>query len=85
MQPHTKVYFKYFGYGIDDKILCEVCQSKEFTSVANDLHHIRGRGKGKDVIENLIALCRECHNQAHSNKLSKEYLTETHKRNLESF
>jgi 5-methylcytosine-specific restriction endonuclease McrA len=29
---------------------------------------------GKDVIENLIALCRECHVKAHSSKLSKDYL-----------
>jgi 5-methylcytosine-specific restriction endonuclease McrA len=69
MQQHTKNYYKAFGYGIDDVILCEVCGAK-----AVDIHHICGRGKGKDELWNLIALCRECHNKAHANLISKEYL-----------
>tara|TARA_R110002020_G_scaffold183360_6_gene379656 strand:- start:1095 stop:1334 length:240 start_codon:yes stop_codon:yes gene_type:complete len=63
MKKHIKIYFKYFNYGIDDVILCEACEA-----VAVDIHHINGRGKGKDVIENLVALCRACHNFAHSDK-----------------
>ena len=58
--PHTKVYMKHFGYGIDDVVLCEVCGVK-----AVDIHHINGRGKGMDVISNLMALCRDHHNSAH--------------------
>lgn len=61
MTPHCKVYFKHFGYTIADFIPCELCNSKSV-----DLHHIHGRGKGRDVIENIIALCRSCHNLAHS-------------------
>ena len=67
MKAHTRVYMDYFDYGIDDVILCEVCGHK-----AVDIHHIDGRGKGKDVIENLMALCRKCHNAAHG--LEKTYL-----------
>jgi len=50
----------YFGYCIDDFIPCEVCGRR-----ANDIHHIHARGMGgsksKDFIENLMAVCRECH------------------------
>ena len=61
MQPHVKIYMKYFCYGIDDVIPCEMCGRK-----AVDIHHIQGRGKDKDVISNLMALCRSCHLKAHT-------------------
>lgn len=64
MKPHTKTYMKYYNYGIDDVILCENCGA-----VAVDIHHIERRGMGgskkKDWIDNLIALCRSCHTEAH--------------------
>lgn len=60
MQKHTRVYMKYFDLGEQDIIPCEACSRP-----AQDIHHIDGRGKGKDVIENLIALCRKCHERAH--------------------
>lgn len=47
MKNYTAIYFKYFGFGIDDVVPCEVC------------------GKGKDVISNLQALCRDHHKAAH--------------------
>ena len=34
MQKHTKVYFDFFDYGMDDFIPCEMCGSK-----ATDIHH----------------------------------------------
>ena len=67
MTLHCRIYFKHFGYGIDSFIPCEVCGKK-----AVDIHHIHGRGKGKDVIENLMAVCRECHDKCHGN--AKTYL-----------
>jgi len=81
MQKHTKVYFRYFDYGEQDMIPCEICGAR-----AVDIHYITGRGKGKDVIENLIALCREHHNVAHkiNNKYTQAYLSEIHKRKLKS-
>lgn len=69
MTRHVRIYMDYFGYGEQDVILCEVCGQR-----AVDIHHIDGRGKGKDVISNLIALCRKCHNAAHG--LEKTYLRE---------
>lgn len=63
MRNHTKVYLRYFGYTVADTILCEYCGA-----VAVDIHHIVPRGMGgskhKDTIENLVALCRGCHNSA---------------------
>jgi len=56
---------KYFDYGIEDFIPCDCC-GPEHRAV--DIHHLNGRGKDKDVIENLIALCRDCHVFAHSSK-----------------
>ena len=67
MQAHTKIYMNYFGYGEQDFVPCEVCGAKSV-----DVHHLNGRGKGKDVIENLVAFCRKCHNAAHG--LEKTYL-----------
>jgi hypothetical protein len=47
---------------------CAVCHSWEGT----DIHHLKSRGmsgsKCKDYIENLICLCRSCHNKCHSDK-----------------
>ena len=73
MQRHTKIYFKYFDYGEQDIILCECCKRP-----AVDVHHVQGRGKGKDVIENLMALCRRCHDLAHMEKISKGELQYIH-------
>ena len=56
------MYLKFFGFGVDDFIPCELCGQR-----ANDVHHIDARGMGgdptgkKDVIENLMGLCRKHH------------------------
>lgn len=73
MQKHTKIYFEYFDYGETDFVPCEACGRE-----AVDVHHIQGRGKGKDVIENLIGLCRRCHDLAHGEKLSKSAVQYIH-------
>lgn len=60
MKPYTRIYMRFFGYDESDFIACEVCGAK-----AVDIHHIDSRKMGgtksKDVIENLMALCRSCH------------------------
>lgn len=77
MKNHTKVYLNHFGYGIEDYIPCELCGSR-----AVDIHHINARGmgssKGKDTIENLMALCRSCHIEYGDKKHHIEYLIERH-------
>jgi predicted restriction endonuclease len=67
MQSHIKIYMAYFDYVTQEEIPCEAC-----TRPGNDIHHIHGRGEGKDVIENLMALCRKCHDRATT---SKNYIT----------
>jgi hypothetical protein len=61
MQKHTKIYLDYFDFKTESEVMCEACGSQ-----AVDVHHITGRGKDKDVIGNLMALCRKHHTQAHS-------------------
>ena len=60
MKPHTKLYLLYFQLDESDFIECEMCGNK-----AVDIHHISSRKMGgqkdKDTIENLMALCRDCH------------------------
>jgi hypothetical protein len=66
MTPHAKVYMNHFDYATPEEIPCEMCENQ-----AVDIHHINGRGKDKNIIGNLMALCRKHHEQATLNKLSK--------------
>ena len=81
MKKHTKIYMKYFNYVLDDFIPCEICGSR-----AVDIHHIENRGSGgsknKDVIENLMAVCRKCHLDHGERKESLQMLKNIHKRRL---
>ena len=78
MRNHTKTYHKYFGYDTTDFIPCELCGLK-----AQDIHHIEARGMGgskqADNIENLMALCRQCHIDFGDKKQHKEMLKVVHK------
>jgi hypothetical protein len=81
MKPHVKIYLNHFGYDVSSFIPCEICNKK-----AIDIHHIECKGMGgskqKDVIENLQALCRECHIRYGDKKKHKDYLIEVHKNKL---
>lgn len=77
MQKHTKLYLDYFDK--HGKFLkCEVC-----SGVACDIHHIQRRGMGgskkADRVENLIALCRKCHELYGDKKQYKEFLKKKHR------
>lgn len=79
MKPHTKIYLSFFDYDTDSFIPCELCGN-----TANDVHHINARGMGgdiknkKDIIENLMALCRSHHEEYGDISELKEKLTELH-------
>ena len=60
MQKYIKIYLDHFDYKTESEVMCEACGRP-----AVDIHHIDGRGKEKDVIKNLMALCRKHHTQAH--------------------
>jgi ribosome-binding protein aMBF1 (putative translation factor) len=84
MRKHTKIYFDYFGYGKEDFVSCEVCGRR-----AVDTHHIDCRGMGgskeKDVIENLMAVCRECHIKYGDKKEYMDFLKEKHHEFMEAY
>jgi len=79
MKNHVKVYMDYYGFGMDDVILCEGCGTKR----AQDVHHLVTRSHGgKDEIENLIGVCRDCHSKAHNDREYNTWLRIAHKMNL---
>lgn len=77
MKKHTKIYFQHFGHQIPSDVLCENCNAP-----AVDIHHLEPRGMGgsknKDVIDNLMALCRNCHIKAENDKKFNEQLKIIH-------
>lgn len=78
MKKHTKLYLESFNYDTSDFIPCEICEAK-----AVDIHHIDARGMGgsdKDNIDNLMALCRNCHIKFGDKKQYKDMLKREHKR-----
>ena len=81
MQKHKSIYLNHFDYGEQDYISCEACQRDK----ADSVHHIKYRSLGGDnSISNLMALCRNCHYQAHNGKLSADYLQSIHDKQLAS-
>ena len=77
MQAYKRKYMKHYGYGEQDRVLCEVCHAE-----AVDIHHVIFRSQGgTNDIDNLIALCRSCHDKAHAKEITAEYLTEIHPMN----
>ena len=79
MQRHIKIYLRYLKLGEQDVIQCEACHRQGRVDGSGfDIHHIDGRGKDKDVIENLMCLCRICHTKAHKQQMNKEELQLVH-------
>ena len=81
MQKHTDIYLNYFGYTDTDFIPCEMCNKR-----AVDIHHIESRGMGgskaADTIENLQAVCRECHIRYGDKEQYKQLLKDRHNARL---
>ena len=82
MKKHTKVYMDFFDYGEQDFVMCEMCQQDR----AVDIHHLNpramGGSKSKDYIENLMGLCRDCHNKAESDSSFNFYARIKHLENV---
>lgn len=79
MKHHIKVYFDHFDLTGQEFIACECCDAK-----AVDIHHIVSRGMGGvkdkrlDIIENLQALCRKCHDKYGDSPNWLEFLVQKH-------
>ena len=84
LKAYIRTYYDYYNYVAGQFVACECCGA-----VAKNIHHIEYRShfgkkeiKKRDSIENLMALCVECHNKAHNEIFKKEYLHEIHNKNL---
>lgn len=78
MKKHTQVYFDAFGYDKDDPttfIPSEISEDK-----AVDLHHIVTR---EDIIENLMYLTREEHEDYGDKTEYMAWLLKIHRRRLQ--
>lgn len=71
MKEHIKIYIEYYEIAEQDKPLCEL----ECGRYINDIHHIIFKSQGgKDVIHNLIGLCREHHDESHNSRIFNQKL-----------
>ena len=81
MQTYTKVYLEKLDLDTTDFICCEVCESK-----ATEIHHILARSKYKEHqndIENLMAICRKCHQEYGDQVYLMEALLKIHQKRLD--
>ena len=81
MKKHIFLYMKYFDIGIEDICYCEACgRGGRVDKGGFDIHHIIYKSQGgKDEIDNLILLCRRCHDMAHNGELNKDNLILIHR------
>lgn len=78
MVSYKRLYLEHFYYGEQDFVPSEFSGKR-----ATEIHHILPKSLGgKDEIENLIALTREEHNEAHANPVFNKKLKEKHILNL---
>ena len=64
---YKQKYLKHYGYGEQDFVPCEVCGCK-----GTEIHHIKYKSRGgTDEINNLMAICRKCHEKAHAEILTE--------------
>ena len=87
MKAHVRNYFKHFDIGMEDVVYCENCgKAGRVDKGGFDLHHILPRSHGGgDEVDNIILLCRRCHNAAHGLEktyLHKDVLQHIHNKNL---
>lgn len=72
MVKHKQVYMDFFSLSPDERVPCEFCHK----DVAVDVHHCEQKGMGgsktKDHIENLLGVCRPCHDLLHSEPSENE-------------
>ena len=75
---HKDLYKKAFGYTQGDFVACEICGK-----TSTEVHHIEARGMGgttkPDFIENLMGVCRDCHDEYGDKKQWKSMLYRTHR------
>ncbi len=74
MTKHAKAFIESRKISESDAWPCEWCGKPSLVQDL-DCHHVRFRSQGGgDEPENLIGLCRPCHEKAHAGKLSESDL-----------
>lgn len=77
---HILVYCDYFG--IDKRERFEYACEFRCGNNIQDIHHISARGMGgsvsKDYIENLMAVCRDCHKKCENELISRDEQKKIH-------
>lgn len=81
MKKHLKVYFEFFKISPTEFVSCLLCGKR-----ATEIHHIIPRsrifGKDRDAIENLCALCHECHYMIHNKSSPSKFEKELKEKTL---
>lgn len=73
MQKHIKNFRKHYNIAENEIFMCQYCNC----APAVDIHHIIFKSqRGSDEVSNLIALCRQHHEQAHKKKITADQLFE---------
>lgn len=80
MKKYKKVYLNHFDLVKDDFTYCEHHFIEYGAMIKGvDIHHILYKSQGgTDDINNLIGLCRDCHDQAHQELITKDCLLDNH-------
>lgn len=78
MKAHTKIYLEAFGYDLGDPTIC--VPSEISGEKAVDIHHIVTR---EDIIENLMAVTRQEHNDYGEIKEAMSMLLKIHRKRLQ--
>lgn len=84
MKNYTKTYYQFFDLIPSDIIICEICDFRPSV----DIHHIVARSQEKSLendIINLMAVCRECHNEYGDRKIAIKFLFKKHIQNLNNY
>jgi HNH endonuclease len=80
VKNYVKTYLKYFGFDESDFIPCEDCGARSV-----EIHHLEPKSIAKakeNLIDNLCAVCRSCHDKAHNSRAFNEELKLIHRKKL---
>jgi 5-methylcytosine-specific restriction endonuclease McrA len=80
MKNYVKTYHDFFGFTPGEFVPCENCGRQSV-----EIHHLRPKSldkKAENKIENLMALCRSCHDNAHKFKNINDDFKMIHRRNV---
>lgn len=85
-KEYTRNLYESRGIHFSETFFCELCAENGHETPAVDTHHIVPRGMGGSKLrnhpENLLGLCRACHEKAESGQVPREYQLEIAAKNI---